>query len=234
MLQVILCGTMVCRHLTTVCISALLCAGAAYAQSPSQIEQPVSANLAAESATIGPDVVIGGLNGASNYGGEGGVSAFSFGRTLCNLGDEPVQFVAHTNQHPIIAYNLYRLGNGRFEQIGMSWVVHEFAALIGNACAVGCQPPGTGALLGAGCSTPSSASIAGIQSILGPRSQVDANTGVFTYPRDLANPSCLGCTKLDRRIQVQNADLDPALNDGALYFVEAQVVAPDDSAAGTR
>ncbi|MCH8150078.1 MAG: hypothetical protein IH987_19205, partial [Planctomycetes bacterium] len=178
----------------------------------------------------GPDVVVGQLRGERAYGGEGGVSAFSFGYTVCNLGDEPVEYVANTNEHPIITHNLYRLSNGRFEQIGMSWVTHEFLALALNQCDAGCLDPGTGALLGVGCSVSNSSGVAGVQSIFAPRSPINAHTGDFPYPWSAPSPAAT----IGRRLQVHNSDLDPALNGGAVYFVEGQIIAPDDSTAGNQ
>ena len=39
---------------------------------------------------------------------------------------------------------------------------------------------------------------------------------------------------LFKRLQAKNADLDPALNVGALYFIEGQSVAADDAAADNQ
>ena len=203
----------------------------AYAQAPGPIAQDAPDGSVAGEASTGPDVLVGRLAGEASYGGEEGVSAFSFGFSVCNLGDAPVEYVAFTNEHPIITHNLYRLSDGRFEQIGMSWVFHEFAALAFDSCNAGCLNPGTLQLLGTGCSTPNSASIAGVASILSPRSLIDAHTGDFPYSY---SGVCEVCGPLDRRLQVHDSDLDPALNVGALYFVEGQVVAPDDSAAGNQ
>ncbi|MCH7591436.1 MAG: hypothetical protein IH989_01470, partial [Planctomycetes bacterium] len=177
---------------------------------------------------IGPDVIVGNLSGISNWGAIGGVSAFSVGTISCNIGDDCLKWIVGTNEHPVIAQNMYRLKNDRLEQIGMSWLKHGFTALTGNLCD-SCNPPGTGALLGVGCSDPYSSSLNGLRSILGPRSQVNAHTGLFTFPRDIPNVSCIGCSTIDRRLQVHNEDLD---NPGALYFVEAQYVALDDAGWG--
>ncbi len=43
---------------------------------------------------------------------------------------------------------------------------------------------------------------------------------------------CDDCTTIDRRLQVNNVDLDPILNAGALYFAEDQVISSDDATAG--
>jgi len=178
--------------------------------------------------SIGPDVIIADIHSTVSYGFVDQISAFSLGNTLCNPGDEPISYISFTSQHPITGQQMYRLSDDRFEQIGVSWVEHRFFALQGTACGFGCQPSDTGTFLGAGCSDPSSAAIGGHQFGLSPRSGVNVFTGSFVPERI----SCDDCTLLDRRLQVLNVDLDPALNADALYFAEVQVIAPDDAAAG--
>lgn len=180
-------------------------------------------------AQIGPDVIVGDLPGISNYGSVGGISAFAVGTTSCNVGDTPLQWVAGTNQHPVIGQNMYRLKNGRFEQIGMSWLKHGFTALAQSLCD-SCNNPGTGSLLGVGCSDPYGSGLNGTQSGLGPRWEVNAATGAFNYP--FASPPTVAT--IGRRLQVSNTDLDPALNSGASYYVEGHYVTPDDAAAGNK
>lgn len=184
-------------------------------------------------ATVGPDVIVGDLQDTNSYGtgNFGSISAFSLGTVSCNVGDEPVSWYSNTNQHPVIAQNLYRLKEGRFEQIGMSWLKHGFLAVTGNNCLLGCTPPpGGGNQLGVGCSDPYSASLNGQQSNLGPRSHVNAHTGHFPYPFSAPSYELI----IGRRLQVLNVDIDPALNAGALYFAEGHYVTPDDAAAGNQ
>jgi cysteine-rich repeat protein len=174
---------------------------------------------------IGPDVIVADLYSILNYGVEGSIAAVSVGTTSCNIGDLPATWVANTNQHPVIAQNMFRLKDGRFEQIGMSWLKHGFFAVNGTACFPNCQ--GTdGSALGVRCSDPYSASLNGAQSNLGPRYQVNANTGYFPYPP--ANPSYTGIVA--RRLQVHINDLDTTLNPGALYYIEGHYVTPDEPA----
>lgn len=196
---------------------------------PSGSELPPSA----VAATVGPDVIVGDLQDANSYGtgNFGSISAFSLGTVSCNVGDEPISWYSNTNQHPVIAQNLYRLKGGRFEQIGMSWLKHGFLAVTGNNCLLGCTPPpGGGNQLGVGCSDPYSASLNGQQSNLGPRSQVNPHTGHFPYPFSAPSYELI----IGRRLQVLNVNIDPALNAGALYFAEAHYVTPDDAAAGNQ
>ncbi|MEM7166523.1 MAG: hypothetical protein AAF581_13740 [Planctomycetota bacterium] len=182
---------------------------------------------AAAFAQQGPDVIVGELTGPGNYGNAGGYHAYSVGTTSCNQGDQTLQWIAGTNEHPVIAQHLYRLKDGKFEQIGISWLKHGFTALQGNACALGCTPSGSGSFLGIGCSDPYGAGLNASQGN-GPRSEINATTGIFPYPYVL-DPPVTDTTS--RRIRVPSADVDPAQNAGALYFLEGQYVAPDDAAA---
>ncbi|MBI4719566.1 MAG: hypothetical protein HY763_17355 [Planctomycetes bacterium] len=181
----------------------------------------------------GPDVIVGELHDVGSYGtlGFSGIYAFSVGTTSCNAGDTPVSWFGNNNQHPVIAQNMYRLKDGRFEQIGMSWLKHGFLAVTGNSCLFGCTPPPLGgSQLGVGCSDPYTASLNGQQSNLGPRSQVNAHTGAYPYPFSAPAPD----QTIGRRLQVHESDIKPSLNSGALYFVEGHYVTADDAAAGNQ
>jgi len=178
---------------------------------------------------IGPDVIVGDLHEVLSYGSSGGISAFAVGTVSCNIGDFWLNWISNTNQHPVIGQSLYRLKNDRFEHIGQSWLKHGFFALSGGLCYSDCCST-NGSHLGVHCSDPYSASLNATQSNLGPKYQVDANTGVFTYPP--ANPSYTG--NIARRLQVRNNDLDPLLSGGGTYFAEGQYVTPDDAASGNQ
>jgi hypothetical protein len=180
-------------------------------------------------AASGPDVIVGAIPNYSKYGTTSGVSAYSFGSTSCNLGTVNLDWVAGTNQHPVIPQNAYRIKGGRIEQIGLSWVKHGFCALQQTLCGT-CTPAGVGcpSLLGIGCSDPYDSSLNGDQGGLGPRSLINASTGFFPYP--YSAPPFSG--NLARRVQMKMTDLDPAQNSGALYYAECQYIHPDDATAG--
>ena len=178
----------------------------------------------------GTDVIIGDLIGTSNYGAAGGFHAYSVGTTSCNIGTEPLLWISNTNEHPVIGQNLYRLHEGKFEQIGMSWLKHGFLALTGNVCGCGCINPGTGSLLGIGCSDPYSSGLNGQQSGLGPRSEVfDVANGLYQYP--VINSGLIN-DATSKRLRVSTNDIDGGAFPGAVYIVEGQYVTVDDSAAG--
>ncbi|MCP3902175.1 MAG: hypothetical protein GY715_00955 [Planctomycetes bacterium] len=181
--------------------------------------------------SVGPDVIVGDFADlVANYQSEGGIEAYAIGTTSCNIGDAELQWVASTSAHPVIAQNMFRLKNDRFEHIGQSWLKHAYYALQQALCCAGCYDSGTGLRLGVGCSDPYSASRNGAQNGAGPKYEVDAHTGIFPYPP--ASPAYSG--NVARRLQVAISDLDPAQAGGGQYFVEAQYVTPDDAAAGNQ
>lgn len=187
-------------------------------------------------ATAGPDVIVGTLFGNDNYtsqelpaGSGNWIDAFSVGTYSCNIGTQGLKWISGTNEHPVIAQNFFRhytdaSGVTHFEHLGQAWLKHGFTALQGNECGCGCQT-GNGSLLGVGCSDPYGASLNGGQSSAGPKWQVNAHTGVFTYPP--ANPTWSG--SVARRMQIHVADLNQA---GARYFMEGQYVQPEDAQFG--
>ncbi len=177
----------------------------------------------------GADVIIGELIGVESYGGLGNQSSFAIGTTSCNVGSDELLWIASTNEHPVISQNIYRLENGRFEQIGMGWLKHGFTALQGSVCCT-CISSGTGSRLGVGCSDPYSASLNGQQGSLGPRSEVNAYDGTFPYPFNIGFNQT--GDRVYKRIQVENSDIDPGQRPSALYFGEGHYVTPDDAQAG--
>lgn len=100
--------------------------------------------------SIGPDMIVGDLQGVLRHGRVGDITAYSVGTTPCNIGDERVSWKASTSAHPVWVQGMYRLKEGRFEQIGMSWAVHGFYALSQTFCwpEVGavCEDPTAGVI----------------------------------------------------------------------------------------
>jgi hypothetical protein len=181
-------------------------------------------------AAPGPDVVVAEITDLANHTGNGTIDAISMGFRAANIGQAPLAWNAATSDHPVFAQSLYSyrtssLGYARYEQVGQSWVRHPDAVTNGPSyCA--CVPPGSGVALGAGCGEQYLAAVAGTQSALGPRWQVDATTGAFPYPP--ANPPWSG--DLARRLEFTLEDV-PAFQS---FFGIAEVLAGarDDALAG--
>ncbi len=177
---------------------------------------------------VGPDVIVGDLYNVLAYGSNGTSAAFAVGTISCNPGDAKLLWEGNNANHPVISQNLFRLKDGRFEHIGQAWLKHGFTALQQSLCCT-CTPHGNGTRLGVGCSDPYDASLNGSQGGMGPKYQVNAHTGVFSYP--YAGQGQTGGATY-KRLQARITDIDPAQNPGALYFVEGQYVSPDDAANG--
>ena len=195
-------------------------------------------------AAIGPDVTVFAFTDIGSYGSSGGYAGYAIGTRSCNRGDSPLNWCdqasgcapgAGTEDHPVIAQNLYRLKDGRFEQIGMSWLKHGFTST--NSTTAGCtsasggscvSPPAGGNQLGVGCTDPYTASLNSSRP-LGRRSDVNATTGVFPFPYSSPGGPY---TVYDQRVKVATTDLDAAQNPGALYWAEAQYIAGDDALQG--
>ncbi len=178
-----------------------------------------------------PDVIVGDLTGKTRWGTVGGITAFSVGTTSCNIGSCWLEWESGNPKHPVIGQNMYRLKNGRFEQIGQSWLKHGFTALAETLCSTSCIPPNGGDRLGVNCSDPYSSSLNGNQTRLGPKFEVNPKSGAFPYPP--TDGSRTG-NVIYKRLQVQNVDLDPAQNTGALYWVEGHYVTHDDASANNQ
>ncbi|MCA9286902.1 MAG: hypothetical protein KDA22_16885 [Phycisphaerales bacterium] len=181
-----------------------------------------------ECGAEGADLAAGDLSGVANYAAVEGLDAVMIGTTFCNLGTVVIPVSITSADHPLATQNLYRLSDGRFEQIGMSWVFNAFAVLGSNACGCGCVPTGSVALFGAGCSYPETAGIMGSSFALSPRSEVNAVTGTNAFPATTGEAG----TSVDFRLQFALDDAIPALNPGASYLVEVMVLDPADAAAG--
>ncbi len=184
-------------------------------------------------AATGSDVIVADLQGVMRYRAEGDITSYAVATNACNIGTARANWIAGTNQHPVIIMDAYRLKGDRFEQIGQSWVKHGFYAVSQSLCG-SCTDATNGTQLGVGCSDPYSAYLNGVQTNMSPRTMVNPQTGEF--PFDALTPSWIGpaaTTESERRIQIHHDDLDPALNDGARYFIQGFYIHPDDCTAGT-
>ncbi|MDX1389415.1 MAG: hypothetical protein R3344_09520, partial [Acidobacteriota bacterium] len=181
-----------------------------------------------------PDLIVGDIHDVARWGEIDGISAYSVGTSACNLGSCGANWIPNTADHPITAHNLFRLENGRFEQLGQSWNTHLFFALAQPLCATpenACVPPATGNQLGVFCSDTTSANVNGYQFSMGPKSEASAATGAFDFPFTGQGESG---NLIFKRLQVRTEEIDPALHPDAVYFVETQYIALDDAAAGNQ
>ncbi len=193
-------------------------------------------------AMAGPDVIVGRLFDIQNYGAVGAagpaqVYAYAVGTYSCNIApaspgvfkswlpgfgtvqDNALMWVDSNDPvagktHPVISQNLYKLSNGRFTQIGQSWLKHGFCALQGTICSA-CTSGGNCDYLYPGCSDPYSGSLNGSQSGLGPKGEINAATGNFPYPW-VNNGS--GSGTAFKRLQAKTSELTDA---SATFYVSS-------------
>lgn len=190
----------------------------------------VSLETAPPPPSLGPDVWVAELIDIAYYATVGNTAAYAVGTDACNKGDADAMWVSSTNRHPVIAQNLYRLKDGRFEQVGQSWLKHGFASTNSATCGTCQMPSAGGAALGPNCSDAYGAGLNGSQGLLGPRSQVNPATGVFPYPFSAAPFT----GDIARRLQVNTADVLPAQNANAQYYAECHYITQDDAQWGQR
>jgi hypothetical protein len=174
----------------------------------------------------GVDLIVADLPTIENFPAAEGLDVLAVGSTVCNVGDEPASWIAFENQHPVIAQNLYRLQNGRFQQLGLSWVKHGFIVSQMDGCCTDCQP-GDSQHLGVGCSDSYRADLNASQDILGPRSEINPHTGDFPYP--FTGIGQTGDPPF-KRLQVPLEQLPPS-SSSALYFMEVQYISADEAPA---
>ncbi len=186
--------------------------------------------------SLGPDVIVGDLNGLSQQdsGVVNGQVGISVGTDSCNLGSENLDwFALPSNDHPVIPQNLYRMSGGptndlRFEQIGQSNVKHAFTALAQNIC--GACNGVSGTHLGINCSDPYVVSLnsGGTQHTLGSRAWINPFTGNFPANNSVNTHTGHTHNVTSHRMLVNVDDLNTTLNAGATYYAEAQYITPHE------
>jgi hypothetical protein len=183
-----------------------------------------------------PDVIVfdvgvdfGNTNDIHYWGQSGGIAAYNIATQSCNIGNAQLDWfdAGGDTRHPVISQNMFRLKDGRFEHLGQSWLKHGFCAV--NEFEIGCSPCGSTSCdtLGIGCADTYWATL---NDGAGGRSKrfVNATTGVHSD----GTPAPAGPTVIRGRLQVAVADIDPAQNNGAEYFIEGHYITADDAAAG--
>jgi hypothetical protein len=186
----------------------------------------------------GPDVIVGFVDDGREDSRIGSKIGLTASTNSCNLGDAPLNWHAlPDNRHPAITLNLYRLVDGRIEQLAKSWVKHGFFATNQNACAnipemAGrtCAPGTGGTQLRPGCSDYYSEDLNADPSLLGPRSKItNSATGAFNGADAQNLTGYPGSQPAERILLVDEADL---IQPGARYFVEGHYITADDALAG--
>jgi len=182
-------------------------------------------------AAPGPDMNFCQLYGLQQFGRLGDIVGLALATTSWNRGGRDMIWMQNPDpRHPMIVWNVYRLKNDRFEQIGMSHVKHGFFALGDSQCGGSCTyEPGHGAgdWLGQNCTDTYSSGLNAGQSGLGPRYEINAWTGGYTYAGSHLS-SGHSHNAIQHRCQVRDSDLVAAQNPGAVYYAEGQYITTDD------
>jgi hypothetical protein len=197
------------------------------------VAAPVEHPAGGGQRAFGCDVAFCQLYSLGQYGRLGDIVGLSVATTSWNLGTEDCIWLNNPDEeHPFIIMNLFRLKDDRFEQIGQSWIKHGFYALASHQCG---GPPctfepghGAGNWLGQNCTDTYGASLNASQGGLGPRHEVDPWAGYYYYPGSHMSGGHGHDGQIEHRLQVHDADLDPAQNEGATYYCESFYVMLDD------
>jgi hypothetical protein len=190
----------------------------------------------------GPDVIVGFVDGGREAVRNTVDGKILIGLTAntnsCNAGDAALDwFRVPDSRHPVISLNLYRILDGRMQQLAASWVKHGYFATNKNQC-VGitgiqkkCDALFGGQRLLPGCSDLYGADINDDPANLGPRSKIDPSTGKFDGPtaKDTTGYPDNNDKEINRIMSVFEEDL---LRTDAKYFLEAHYITADDAAAG--
>ena len=187
---------------------------------------------AGEGAAGGADAALCRLFNTRSWGRVGDIHAYSIQTDTWNNGDEDLVWQEFTPIHPIMAQNVFRYRGGRIEQIGLSWIKHGFCALQQAGCGPCNVQGGCLDFLGTGCRDPYSANLNGNQMRLGPRSEVNASAAAFEYPFTLGWEQT--GNDIFKRIQIHDDDINPALNAGALYYIEGHILHAQEGVSPRR
>lgn len=142
----------------------------------------------------------------------------------------------NNDQHPYLVWTMYRVDNaGVIEQIGHSAAKHAFSTLNFNctiSCGDGGIPGAGGSILWPGCEDVYGSGTNNLDSVLGPRDEINPRTGVFVSTGSFFDPGGTGMQTNnsdgvgENRMNVLRTDLQTA---GAEYFIEAWYVIRQDS-----
>jgi len=133
-----------------------------------------------------------------------------------------------TNQHPFLVWSMYRVHEGKFQQIGRSGVKHAFLTINFN-CTLNCND---NQILWPGCEDVYGVGNNDSNFDLGPRAEIEAAAGIWEQCGSFFDPGCVGnqtnsSANTENRLGVLDSDLGLGPQ-GAEYFFQAWYVVRDD------
>ncbi len=185
-----------------------------------------------------------GRRGASNPNGEFG---FSASNTMCNPGSIVIPWSAVPQaNHPKFGFMVTRLQNDRMVQISdRSYCKHAFLSLNTNSgVCLPCTNPGTGSVMGIGCSDVYAAGNNGDRNYLGPPDEINPWTGTWSMVGsyfDRGDPAVAAPGNADgvrstisttgdvvkNRVTIKEADIQA----GSTYFYQIHLLHEGESVA---
>jgi hypothetical protein len=134
----------------------------------------------------------------------------------------------NNDQHPFLIWNMYRVANGAFEQLGASGLKHAFLTVNSNCACAG------GNILWVGCEDTYGVGTNDSSGSVGPRKEVRAHTGEWNRCGSIFDVNCDGVPNSappfsgpedKRRLSVLETDLQTP---GAQYFWDSWYLVRDD------
>ncbi len=213
-------------------------------------EQPDGACVTPNWGNPSNDVGLTQASGLQQFANAGGIFAAAPSATLKNVGTTEVPWIEMfsapspsnfnlapygVDQHPFLVWNMYRVSEGRLEQIGASGVKHAFLTIN-----FGCPCP-SGSVLwavgpGQGCEDTYDSGTNNSSFSLGPRTEVTAHTGVWQRCGSIFDPNCdnqpdtppgFSGASDPRRMTVAAADV-LNVSKGTQFYYDAWYVVRDD------
>ena len=135
------------------------------------------------------------------------------------------------DQHPFLVWNMYRIADGRIEQLGGSGVKHAFFSLNFSCDAViqSC-PYLNGNILGPDCEDVYGSGTNNSNTNQGPRGDIDPAGGLFFSTCSFFDPGCIGSqtrnsTDFENRLMIVESELDTPASQ---YFLDSWYVVQHD------
>jgi hypothetical protein len=134
------------------------------------------------------------------------------------------------DQHPYLVWNMYRIADGRIEQLGTSGVKHAFLTLNFNCSVGGGSGCGSANVLWPGCEDVYSSGTNDSNSNQGPRYDINPDTGLFFSTGSFFDPNSTGSqqnfsSSYENRLMVDENELSTP---GAGYFLDSWYVVLHD------